>query len=84
MWTAAQEAEQTEGRGGYEWDGDGDILSWWENNVPNLNLGTEPHAPFAYDLGLENRHSIMSTLEDPRGQLEREIVIICFTSFQSI
>ena len=53
-------------------DRDGDVLSWWEDNVENITLRTEHNAPLAYDLVLEHHHPIMSTLGDPRGQLERE------------
>ena len=53
--------------------GDGYILSWWEDNLKNVTLGTEPNAPIAYDMVLEHHHLIMSTLEEPGCQLEIEI-----------
>ena len=66
---ADQEAERTEGGGGYGRGGDRDRLSQWEDNVEKLTLGTEPNAPLAYDPGLEHHHLIMSTLGYPGGRL---------------
>ena len=54
---------------------DGHRLSWWEDDLKNLTLGTDPNAPIAYDLGLEHHHPIISTLEEPGCQFEREINI---------
>ena len=58
-------------RGGVDGRGrDGDRLSWWEDNVANLTLGTEPNAPLAYALVLEHHHPILSEIGDPGGRLE--------------
>ena len=64
----------TDGRGG----GDGqegyrDILSWLEDNVAQVTLGTDPNDPLAYAPVLEHHHLISSTLGEPRGRLGREI-----------
>ena len=48
-----------DGRDGY---GDGYGLSWWEDNIVNVTLGTETNALLAYDPGLEHHHPNMSTL----------------------
>ena len=50
------------GGGGDRWDVDRYRLSWWEDNVENFNLGTEPNAPLAYAPGLELHYPIISTL----------------------
>ena len=42
-------------------------LSWWEDNIVNLTLETEPNAPLAYAPGLKHYHPNMSTLGEPRG-----------------
>ena len=47
-------------------------MSWWDDNVANLTLGTEPNVPLAYAPGLEHHHPIMITLGDPGGRLERK------------
>ena len=57
------------GEGGYGWNGDIDILSWWEDNVANITLGTDTNAPLIYAPRLEHHHPIMSTLWDPGGRL---------------
>ena len=58
------EVERTErgGEKGREIDGDGYGLNWWEDNVVNIILGTEPNAPLAYAPGLELHYPIISTL----------------------
>ena len=43
-------------------DRDRDRLNWWENNVANITLGTKPNDRFAYALGLEHHHPIISKL----------------------
>ena len=50
-------------RAGY---GGGYGLSWWEDNIANATLETEPNAPLAYAPGLEHHPPNMSTLGDPR------------------
>ena len=40
------------GGGGDGQGGDGCRLSWWEDNVAKLTLGTEPNYPLAYAPGL--------------------------------
>ena len=55
--------------GVYIWDGDGDIISWWEDNVANITLGTETNAPIDYAPGLEHHHTIISMLGELEGQL---------------
>ena len=67
--------EMDGGGGGYGWDGDGDGLNLWEDNVANATLGTEPNAPLAYATGLEHHHPIMSKLGDPGGRSYREIEV---------
>ena len=63
---------RTDGRGGgYGWEGEKDGLNWWEDNVANINVGTEPNAPIDYAPKLEHHHPIMSMLGDHRGRLER-------------
>ena len=57
-----------DGRDGY---GDGYGLSWWEDNIANVTLGTEPNDTISYAPGLEHHHPNMSTLGDPGGRLER-------------
>ena len=57
------------GGGGYGLDGDRDVLNWWEDNVANINLGTEPNYPLDYAPGLEHHHPIISTLGEPGGRL---------------
>ena len=47
-------------------------LSWWEDNIAHVTLGTDPNAPLAYAPGLELHHPIMSMLGEYRGRLERE------------
>ena len=37
------------GRGGDGRYRDGDVLSWWEDNVENVTLGTEPKSILYYD-----------------------------------
>ena len=61
-------AECTKG-GGDGYDGDGDIISQWEDIVANLIFGTEPNFPLTYVPRLEQHHPIMSTLGDPRNRL---------------
>ena len=56
-----------DGRDGYR-----DGLNWCEDNGSNITLGTDTNAPLAYNTGLEHHHTIMSTIGDPRGRLERE------------
>ena len=63
------------GVGGHRQDRDGDGISQRGDNVAHGTLGTEPNARLAYPLVLEHRHPIISMLEDPEGQLEREIDI---------
>ena len=53
-------------------NGDGDGLSWWEDNISHIILGEEPNALLAYAPGLEHHHPIMSTIGVHRGRLERE------------
>ena len=65
--------EHMEGGGGYRRERDRDGLSWWEDNVAQVNLGKEPNDYIAYALGLEHHHPIMSTLVDTGGRLEREV-----------
>ena len=69
---------RTDGGGGG--DGrDGDRyrkLIKWEDTAENISFGIEHNAPLVYDHRLELYHPIMSTLEEHRGQLEREIEII--------
>ena len=61
------------GGGGDGWEGDRYGLSWWEDNLAQITLGTEPNNPFAYAPGLKFYHLIMSTLGDPGVRLERDI-----------
>ena len=69
MWTAAQEADQTEG----EEDKDktdtaeDDYLSG-EDTVVNITLGRDPNALLVYAPGLELCHPIMGKLGDHKGQ----------------
>ena len=58
--------------GDVEGDGDGDGLNWWEDNLSNLILGTEPNTSLAYDPGLELHQPIMSTPDGHGGRIERE------------
>ena len=60
------------GGGGDGRDGDRNRLSWWEDNIGILTLGTEPNDTLPYDLGLEHHHPIMITLWDTGGQSESE------------
>ena len=53
-------------------DRDRDRLSWWEDNVANVTLGTETNDCLAYDPGLERHRPIMSTLGEHGGRLEKE------------
>ena len=76
MQTKDLEAEQTDGRGLYIWDGDGDIISRWEDNVANITLGTYNNAPLAYAPGLEHHHPIIIMLVDLEGQLERDNILL--------
>ena len=63
----------TDGEGGGDRQyGDTYRLSWWEDNVAQVNLGIESNSPLACAPGLEHHHPIMSTLGDPGGRLERE------------
>ena len=50
--------------GGDGWDRDGGRygLTWWEDNIANVTLETEPNAPLAYAPGLEHHHPNMSAL----------------------
>ena len=57
------------GAGGDVQDGDRDRLNWWEDNVANLILGTEPNTSLVYDPGLELHHPIMSTLDGHGGRI---------------
>ena len=54
------------GGDGRDGDGDGYGLSWWEDNIANATLETEPNAPLVYAPGLEHQPPNMSTLGDPR------------------
>ena len=56
----------------YIWDGDGDIISRWEDNVVNITLGMETNSPLDYAMGLEHHHPIISMLGDLEGQLDRD------------
>ena len=49
-------------RGGGGQDGDGYRLNWWEDNVSNATLWTEPNDLLVYAPGLEHHYPIMSTL----------------------
>ena len=51
------------------WDGEGYRISWWEDNVANITLGTETHAPLDYAPGLEHHHPIIIMLGELEGQL---------------
>ena len=42
-------------------------LSWWDDNIANVTLGTEPNAPLDYDTGLEHHHPNISTRGEPGG-----------------
>ena len=68
----AWESEHMEGGWGDTRDRDVDVLSWWEDNVSNITLGTEHNSPLAYALVLENHHLIISTLGELGGRLEIE------------
>ena len=57
------------GGGGDIWYVDRYRLSWWEDNVENFNLGTEPNSPLVYATVLEHQHPIISTPGDPRENL---------------
>ena len=48
-------------------DGDGYIISWWEDNIANITLGTETNSPLVYARVLEHHHPNMSTLGEPGG-----------------
>ena len=74
MRTEDRKAVHTDGVGGYGRDGDryGQLIRW-DYTVANVILWTEPNYPFAYDLGLELHHPIMSMLGGHGGRLEREI-----------
>ena len=37
-------------------DRDGDTLSWWEDNIAHVTLGTDTNDTLAYALGLELHH----------------------------
>ena len=76
MQTKDLEAEQTDGGGLYIWDGDGDIISRWEDNVANITLGMETNAPLAYAPGLEYHHPIISMIGYLEGQLERKNILV--------
>ena len=58
-------------------NGDGDGLSWWEDNISHIILGEEPNALLAYAPVLEHHHPNMSTLGYPGFQLERETHTHC-------
>ena len=58
------------------WDGEGYIISWWEDNVANITLGTETHAPLDYDPGLEHHLPIISMIGELEGQLERDNILV--------
>ena len=60
------------GGGVYGQDRDRYVLNKWEDNVANINLGTEHNEPLDYAPGLGHHHPIISTLGDPGSQLERE------------
>ena len=62
--------------GVYIWDGDGERISWREDNVANINLGTETNAPLEYAPGLEHRHPIISMLGELEGQLDRDNILV--------
>ena len=47
-------------------------LTRWEDTVIKVILGTEPNAPFAYAIGFERHHLIMSMLGGHGGRLDRE------------
>ena len=51
--------------GGDRRDKDGYRLTWWDNNVVQVSLKTDPNAHFAYVLVLEHHHLITSTPGDP-------------------
>ena len=72
MQTTDQEAEQTEGGGVYIWDRDGYRISWWEDNVAIINLGTDTNDPLDYAPGLEHHHPIISMVRELEIQLERD------------
>ena len=57
------------GGGVYIWDGDRDIITWWEDTVANITLGTDTNATLAYAPGLEHHHPIISMFMDLEGQL---------------
>ena len=57
--------------GGRDRDRDRDRLSWWEDNVANVTLGTETNATLDYAPGLEHHHPNMSMLGEPGGLLKR-------------
>ena len=61
-----------EGGAGDGWDGDRDIINWWDDNVANIILLMELNSPLAYDMGLEIRDLIMSALGGHLGRLKRE------------
>ena len=52
------------GTGGYGRDGDGDRLSWRDNNVSRATLRTRPNDPLDYVPGSEHHQPIISTLGD--------------------
>ena len=59
--------------GGDVWDGYGDRLSQWENNISHATLETYPNATIACATIFETHHLIMSAIGEHRGRLEREI-----------
>ena len=66
----------TEGVGGYIWDGYGDRLSQWGDNVANITLGTETNAFLAYNPVFEHHHPIISMVGDLGYQLERYSILL--------
>ena len=60
------------GGGGDWWEGNGNELNWWEDNVENLILGTDLNDPLADAPGLEPHRPITSTLGGHRGRLDRD------------
>ena len=68
--------EHTEGGGVYIWDGGGDRLSWWGDNVANITLGTETNALLDYATGLEHQYPMISTLGETGGQWERYSILV--------
>ena len=59
------------GGGGDGWNGNGERLNMWEDNIANITLGREPNAPLTYTPGLEQHNPIMSMLWEAGSRLER-------------